>query len=110
MSEQIYQSENQQLMERLLRRSDEQTENAFVTSAGGKTVGFAAKVISRNSFNYYNVSSVELEGPGAIPMLMGEAVLAANLAESFTAQGNLAAGKYVIVFKIGDYNAFYAPV
>jgi hypothetical protein len=110
MSEQIYQSENQQLMERLLRRSDEQTENAFVTSAGGKAVGFAAKVISRNSFNYYNVSSVELEGPGAIPMLMGEAVLAANLAESFTAQGNLPAGKYVIVFKIGDCNAFYAPV
>jgi hypothetical protein len=110
MSEQIYQSENQQLMERLLRKSDEQTENAFVTSAGGKAVGFAAKVISKYDFNYYNVKSVELDDAGSIPMVMGEAVLAANLAESFTAQGNLAAGKYVIVFKIGNCNAFYAPV
>jgi hypothetical protein len=110
MSEQIYQSENQQLMERLLRKSDEQTENAFVTSAGGKAAGFVAKVISRYNYNHYNVKVVELDDAGSIPTVMGNQVTAVNVAESFTAQGNLAAGKYVIMFRIGEYNAFYAPV
>ena len=46
---------------------------------------------------------------GSMPMVVGNEVRAVNVAESFISQGNLPAGKYVIMFKIGEYYCFYAP-
>ncbi|MGA2915822.1 MAG: hypothetical protein ABSE89_07325 [Sedimentisphaerales bacterium] len=100
----------QQFIERLLRESSGLNENAFVTSAGGKTIGFVAKVISKYNYNHYNVIVVEVGAAGTIPMIMGDVARAVNVAEPFLSQGNLSAGKYVIMFKIGEYYCFYAPV
>ncbi len=100
----------QQFVERLLRESRGLNENAFVTSAGGKTIGFVAKVISKYDYNHYNVRVVEVGIAGTIPTIVGNEVRAVNVAEPFLSQGNLPAGKYIVMFKIGEYYCFYAPV
>jgi hypothetical protein len=110
MSDNIAQSEQQQFIERLSRQSAGLNESAFVTSAGGRTIGFVAKVISKFNYNHYNVKAVEVDGAGSFPIVVGNEVRAVNVAEPFLAQGNLPAGSYVIIFKIGEYYVFYAPV
>ncbi len=110
MADSLLQNEQQQLVERLLRSSEGLSESAFVTSAGGKTIGFVAKVISKYDYNHYNVKAVEVDIAGIDPMVVGNEVRAVNVAESFTSQGNLSAGSYIIMFKIGKWYVFYAPV
>jgi hypothetical protein len=110
MADDLTQNQQQQFIERLSRESPGLNENAFVTSAGGKTIGFVAKVISKYDYNHYNVIAVEVGAAGTIPIVVGSAVRAVNVAEPFLSQGNLPAGKYVIMFKIGEYYCFYAPV
>ncbi len=110
MTDNFAQNEQQQFVERLSRSSEGLNESAFVTSAGGKAVGFVAKVISKYDYNYYNVRAVEIDIAGTIPMVVGNEVRAVNVAESFTSQGNLPAGRYVIMFRIGETYVFYAPV
>ncbi|MGB8226282.1 MAG: hypothetical protein WCE45_05385 [Sedimentisphaerales bacterium] len=110
MSDNIAQSEQQQFIERLSRQSTGLNESAFVTSAGGRTIGFVAKVISKFNYNHYNVKAVEVDGAGSIPTVVGSQVEAVNVAEPFLSQGNLPAGSFVIIFKIGEYYCFYAPV
>ncbi|HBG27494.1 MAG: hypothetical protein A2Y10_02875 [Planctomycetes bacterium GWF2_41_51] len=108
MSDEITQNEQQQMMERLLRNGEPMTENAFVTSAGGRNPGFVARVISKHNYNHYNVRACELRSAGLYPIAVGEEVRAVNVAEPFTSQGTLTAGKYVIMFKMGEYYCFYA--
>jgi hypothetical protein len=79
-----------------------------VTSAGGGEATFAAKVKSNYSYNIYMVRVVEILGEGFTPVEIGGELKATNLAESFTQQGQLAAGKYVLVCSTGDKNVFYA--
>jgi hypothetical protein len=100
----------QQLIEQLSRSSGGLNETSFVTSTGGKAAGFVAKVISKYDQNRYYVKIVEVGILGSVPIAMGDEFIAVNVAESFTAQGNLPEGAYVIIFKIGDYYSFYAPV
>ena len=108
MVDDFVQNEQQQFVDRLLRGSDGLPETAFVTSAGGKITGFVAKVISKYDYNHYNVRAVELGLAGTYPTVLGEQVVAVNVAEPFLSQGTLPAGKYVIMFKIGEYYVFYA--
>jgi hypothetical protein len=108
MSDELVQNEQQQLISRLMRNSDGPNENAFVTSAGGKIAGFVAKVISKYNYNHYNVRAVELNPCGVPPMVVGSSVIAVNVAEDFSEQGNLVAGTYVVMFRIGEYYCFYA--
>jgi len=110
MADNFAQNQQQQFVERLLRESPGLNESSFVTSAGGKTLGFVAKVISKYDYNYYNVKAVEIDVVGDIPTVIGNKVIAVNVAESFTSQGNLPAGSYVIIFRIADLYVFYAPV
>jgi len=110
VADEIAQNEQQQFIERLSRQSTGLNESAFVTSAGGRTIGFVAKVISKFNYNHYNVKAVEVDGAGSIPMVVGNEVRAVNIAEPFLSQGNLPAGSFVIIFKIGEYYCFYAPV
>ena len=110
MAESYFQNEQQQFVQRLLRSSEGLDESAFVSSAGGRAIGFVAKVISKYNYNHYNVMAVEVGMAGSMPMIVGNEVRAVNVAESFISQGNLPAGKYVIMFKIGEYYVFYAPV
>ncbi len=109
MSDELVQNEQQQLISRLMRNSDGPVENAFVTSAGGKIMGFVAKVVSKYDYNHYNVKAVELNPCGIPPMGVGGNVIAVNVAEDFSEQGTLAAGTYVAMFKMGEYYCFYAP-
>ncbi len=108
MSDEITQNEQQQMIERLLRNGQPMAENAFVTSAGGRNAGFVAKIVSKYNYNHYNVRACELRGAGLYPSVFGQEVRAVNVAESFTAQGTLPAGKYVIMFRMGEYYCFYA--
>lgn len=110
MIDNFVQNEQQQFVERLSRSSEGLDESAFVTSAGGKVVGFVAKVISKYDYNHYNVKAVQVGIAGTIPMAMGNEVRAVNVAESFTSQGTLPAGSFVIMFRIGENYVFYAPV
>jgi hypothetical protein len=110
MSDNFIQNEQQQFVERLSRESPGLNESAFVTSAGGKTTGFVAKVISKYDYNHYNVKAVEVGIAGTIPMVVGNEVRAVNVAEPFLAQGNLPAGSFVIIIRIADLYVFYAPV
>ncbi len=98
-------------LERLARcSSKEMQEISVVSSPGTKSLAFAAKIKSLSSYNVYNISMVELSGPGGEPAEVGNQMQAFNLAESFTSNGQLAAGTYVAVLRIGDKNIFYAPV
>lgn len=100
----------QQLIEQLSRSSGGVNESSFVTLTGGKATGFVARVISKYDRNHYYVRIVEVGILGSVPIAMGDEFIAVNVAESFTAQGNLPAGTYVIIFKIGNYYCFYVPV
>ena len=98
-------------LERLARNgSQRMDEVSVVASPGTKTVAFAAKIKSLSSYNIYNVSMVELNSAGSEPSEVGGQMQAVNLAESFTSSGQLTAGTYVVVFKVGEKNIFYAPV
>jgi len=97
-------------LQRLARTAVAPAENSFVTSPGDRTVTAAVKVISNNSYNLYNVRIVELRDPPSTPILLGSEFTAINLAEPFDSQGNLAGGTYVLVSKVGEKYAFYAPV
>jgi hypothetical protein len=110
MTDNFAQNQQQQFVERLLRESPGLNESAFVSSTGGKTIGFVAKVISKYDYNYYNVKAVEVDIVGTLPTIVGNQVIAVNVAESFTAQGMLPAGSFVIIFKIADLYVFHAPV
>lgn len=108
MSDEITQTEQQQIINQLMRNGQGINENAFVTSAGGKIAGFAAEVISKYDYNHYNVSAVEIHPEGIPATIIGSEVRAVNVAEPFDQQGTLAAGTIVLMFKMGEYYCFYA--
>jgi hypothetical protein len=103
-------SENERLLQRLARTAAAPSESSFVTSPGDRTTTAAAKVISNNSYNLYNVRIIELRNPPGTPILLSGQFTAINLAEPFNQQGNLPAETYVIISKIGEHYTFYAPV
>ena len=110
MSNQANITESERLLQRLARTAAAPAENSFVTSPGDRTVTAAAKVISNNSYNLYNVRIIELRDPPGTPILLGGQFTAINLAEPFNLQGNLPADTYVLISKVGEHYAFYAPV
>ena len=110
MSEQIYKANTQQILEQLSRAPGQRTsETAIVTSPGAGTVAWAVKIKNNSSYNVYNVITVMLGDAGTEPNEIGQQTQAANLAEPFDQQGTLAAGTYVVMFRVGNKNAFYAP-
>jgi len=98
------------LLQRLARTAATPAEKSFVTSPGDRTFFAAAKIISNHSYNLYNVRIVELKDPPTQPILLGGQFTAVNLAEPFNSQGNLAADTYVLISKVGEKYAFYAPI
>ena len=103
--------DSQQMLERLSRGGSKEThEISVVTSPGARASAWAVKVKSLSSYNVYNVRAVEIGDPGSLPVEIGGQMLAVNLAESFLEDGQLSAGTYAIMFKVGRKNIFYAPV
>jgi len=99
--------ESQQVLERLSREGLQGVaEIAVVTSPGARTAAWAVKVKNLSSYNIYNVITVVIHAPGAIPSEIGQETQAVNLAEPFTQQGTLPAGTYAIMSRVGDKNVF----
>jgi hypothetical protein len=98
-------------LERLARKgSGQMQEVSVVSSPGTKTLAFAARIKGLSCYNIYNISMVELNSSGSEPTEVGSQMQAVNLAESFTANGQLPTGTYVAVLRVGEKNIFYAPV
>jgi Golgi nucleoside diphosphatase len=91
-----------------LQTTNNVSEVTRLTSAGGGTTAFAAKVKSNYAYNVYKVRLVEILAEGVTPVELGDEMKATNLAEDFTQQGQLPTGKYVLVCTAGDKNVFYA--
>lgn len=103
--------DNQQLLERLARKGCEETQEiSVVTSPGARAAAWAVKVKSLSSYNVYNVRAVEIGDAGSLPVEIGGQIQAVNLAESFIQQGQLSAGTYAVMSRVGGKNVFYVPV
>ncbi len=103
--------ESRQMLSRLAReRAQKNSETVVVTSPGARVAAWTIKIISHYSYNVYNVRTVQVDQPGTLPMGWGENMQATNLAEPFLEEGQLAAGSYAIMFRVGSANVFYAPV
>jgi len=99
------------MLERLARKgSEESLETSVVTSPGARAAAWAVKVKSLSSYNVYNVRAVVIGSAGSLPVEIGGEMQAVNLAESFLEDGQLSAGTYVIMFRVGERYVFYAPV
>lgn len=108
MSDQTSILSSREILERLSRRSSEETsEVSVVTSPGARATAWAVKVKSLSSYNVYNVRAVEIGEPGSVPVEIGSEMKAVNLAESFLQDGTLSAGTYVLMCRVGDKNVFY---
>jgi hypothetical protein len=111
MSNGVNTVDTQQLLERLARvGSQETSEVSVVTSPGARTAAWAVKVKSLSSYNVYNVRAVEIGDPGSLPVEIGGQMEAANLAESFLGTGQLPAGIFAVMSRVGGKNVFYVPV
>ncbi len=103
--------DNQQVLERLARKSSqERGEISVVTSPGARAAAWAVKVKSNSSYNVYNVRVVEIGDAGSLPVEIGGQMQAVNLAESFLETGQLPAGTYAVMSRVGDKNVFHVPV
>jgi hypothetical protein len=109
MSNGVNTIDTQQLLERLARvGSQETSEVSVVTSPGARTAAWTVKVKSLSSYNVYNVRAVEIGDPGSLPVEIGGQMQAVNLAESFLGTGQLPAGTFAVMSRVGGKNVFYA--
>ncbi len=102
---------SQEILERLSRQGSQETrEISVVTSPGARAAAWAVKVKSLSSYNVYNVRVVVIGDAGSVPVEIGGQMQAVNMAESFLEDGQLSAGTYAIMFRMGEKNVFYVPV
>jgi len=102
--------DKQQLLDRLSRNTQEGVEKSVVTSPGSRAAAWAVKIKSLSSYNVYNVCAVVLGEAGSVPVEIGSQMQAVNLAESFLQAGQLSAGTYAVMFRVGGKNVFYVQV
>ena len=108
MSNSAKYDDSKQLLKQLSRAGSPGVgEIAVVTSPGDRASAWAVKVKSNSLYNIYNVVSVVVNDPGALPSEIGQEIQAVNLAESFTQTGTLPTGTYTIMSRVGDKNVFY---
>jgi hypothetical protein len=101
--------DTQQLLERLARAGSQDVgEVSVVASPGARASAWAVKVKSLSSYNVYNVRAVEIGDVGSLPVEIGEQTQAINLAEPFLETGQLPAGIFTVMSKVGGKNIFYA--
>ena len=102
---------SREMLARLARQGSEGAgEVSTVTSPGARAAAWAVKVKGLSSYNVYNVCAVVLGDAGSLPVEIGAQMQAVNLAESFMQQGQLSAGTYAVMSRVGEKNVFYAPV
>lgn len=111
MSNGRYKSNTQQILEQLSRApSVRAVDTTVVTSPGSGMTAWTAKVKSNSSYNLYNVINVVVGDAGTQPSEIGQQTQAFNLAEPYNQQGTLAVDTYIVMFRVGNINVFYAPV
>jgi len=111
MSNGVNVTDGQQVLERLCRKgSAESSEISVVASPGARAAAWPVKIESLSSYNIYNVRAIVIGEAVTQPTEIGGQMQAVNLAESFLGEGQLSAGAFVIMFKVGKKNIFYAPV
>ncbi len=109
MSNSINAADAQQLLERLARSGSQDVgEVSVVASPGDRTSAWAVKVKSLSAYNVYNVQAVEIGDAGSMPVEIGGQTQAVNLAESFLGAGQLPAGTFAVMSRVGGRNVFYA--
>ena len=103
--------DSQEILGRLARKADEQTQQIpVIASPGARAAAWPVTVKSNSSYNVYNVRAVELGYPGSVPVEIGAQMQAINLAESFLVTGSLPTDTYVVMLKLGEKNIFYSPI
>ena len=96
---------------RLVRGGSQTIDECYsVASPGARQSVWAGKIKSNASYNFYNVQVVEVGAAGSIPVEIGKEFQAVNLAEDFLSAGQLSAGRYVVLNRIGKKCVFYAEV
>jgi hypothetical protein len=111
MSDGVNTVDTQQLLDQLARAGSQDTgEVSVVASPGARISAWAVKVKSLSSHNVYNVRAVEIGDAGSLPVEIGGQMQAANLAESFLGTGQLPAGTFAVMSRVGGKNVFYVPV
>lgn len=102
-------TEQQRVLADLARQDDHaQAETSLLVSPGSTAGPWTVKIESHVACNVYRVKAVVIGSAGLIPVEVGQEVEAVNMAESFTSDGVLAAGTYVVIFRVGDKNVFFA--
>ena len=102
-------TDSQQVLERLAREGPAGVQEvSAVTSPGARAAAWTIKIKSHSSYNVYNVITVTIGAAGSVPLEIGQQTQAVNLAESFGAEGTLAAGTFAVMSRVGDRNVFYA--
>jgi len=80
----------------------------LVTATGTMPPAWVIRVVSLDSYNYYNVKLVEITAPGNPPSSITENIKAYNVAESFdTGSGSVSTGTYAVMWRAGNCNVFY---
>ncbi len=109
MSEMMDITDSRQMLERLGREGLGGTnEVSVVTSPGARASAWPVKVKSLSSYNVYNVCVVVIGDAGSLPVEIGDETQAVNLAEPFMDAGQLPAGTFSVMFRVGEKNVFYA--
>ena len=104
-------TESQQLLSRIARSdSRDRVETSIVTSPGARVTSWAVKIKSNCGYNVYNVSVVQIGEPCTMPTEIGGQLTAVNLAESFMLPGQLSAGTYAVMSKVGEKNVICVSV
>jgi hypothetical protein len=104
-------ADGREILERLSRQGPVgMGETSVVASPGARAAAWAVKIKSLSSYNVYNVRAVEIGQPGSLPVELGGQMQAVNVAESFLGEGQLSAGTYAIMFRVGGRNVFHVPV
>jgi len=109
MSNSMNTTDTRQLLERLARAgSQDAGEVSIVASPGARVPVWAVKVESLSAYNVYNVRAVEIGDAGSLPVAVGGQMRAVNLAEPFLEAGQLSAGTFAVMSRVGSKNVFYA--
>jgi hypothetical protein len=111
MSDSVNIVDTQQLLKQLARAGPQDAgEVSVVTSPGARSSAWVVKVEGLSSYNVYNVRTIEIGDAGSLPVEIGGQMKAVNLAESFLETGQLSAGTFAVMFRVGGKNVFYVPV
>ena len=97
----------QEQVARLRRREGKgiPDESALVTATGAAPAAWTVEVVGNVEKNLYTVRQVKILSVGVPPVtISGSETQAFNLAESFLTAGQLTAGTYAVMWRVGDRN------